>query len=279
MAEIWGIAAAAVGAAGSMIASKQASSAQTGAANKSLAEQQRQFDLMRQDTALQRATGDQALNRLWQLFGYGGSSTPQVSAGGATSGSPFPGASRVVMPDGTIRDIGGGMQVTGSGSTSSGPDASPFFTSPGYAFNLAQGQQAIERSAAARGGLASGNTLAATSQFAQGLASQEYNNYVNQLMAQAGLGQTATNTAVNAGANAAGNMANINMAAGNARASGIMTAGTGINNAIQGGISNYLMSQYMGGQQPGYTLPSSITNYGGLDYSMPTVSLSGMWGS
>jgi len=52
---------------------------------------------------------------------------------------------------------------------------------PGYQFRLNQGMQALERSAAARGNLLSGNTLAAAQEFGQGLASQEYQNRLNQL--------------------------------------------------------------------------------------------------
>lgn len=52
---------------------------------------------------------------------------------------------------------------------------------PAYQFNLSQGLKAIDRSAAAKGNLLSGNTLAAAGQYASGLASNEYNNQVNRL--------------------------------------------------------------------------------------------------
>ncbi len=52
---------------------------------------------------------------------------------------------------------------------------------PGYQFRMNQGMQALERTAAAKGNLLSGNTLAAAQEFGQGLASQEYNNRINQL--------------------------------------------------------------------------------------------------
>lgn len=52
---------------------------------------------------------------------------------------------------------------------------------PGYQFRFNQGMKAIDRSAAAKGNLLSGNTLAAAQEFGQGLASQEYNNRINQL--------------------------------------------------------------------------------------------------
>ena len=50
-----------------------------------------------------------------------------------------------------------------------------------YKFRFNQGQQALERSAAARGMLNSGNTLAALADYGQGQASQEYGNEFNRL--------------------------------------------------------------------------------------------------
>ena len=118
---------------------------------------------------------------------------------------------------------------------------------PGYGFRLAQGQKALERSAAARGGLISGNTGGALQQFGQGLASQEYQNAYNRALTQynttaalAGVGQTATNQLGAAGQNYAMNAGNALGAGAQARASGYM----GMANAIGGGVG-----QYMGYQQ------------------------------
>lgn len=55
-----------------------------------------------------------------------------------------------------------------------------------YRFRLNEGQQAIERSAAAKGMLRSGNTLAALANYGQGAASQEYGNEVSRLGALTG---------------------------------------------------------------------------------------------
>lgn len=52
---------------------------------------------------------------------------------------------------------------------------------PGYKFRMDQGMKALERTAAARGNLLSGNTLAAAQEYGQGLASQEYQNRLAQL--------------------------------------------------------------------------------------------------
>jgi hypothetical protein len=82
---------------------------------------------------------------------------------------------------------------------------SRFQTSPGYDFRMQQGLDAIDRSAAARGSLMSGQTIKAAQEYGQGLASQEYGDYYNRM---AGLADT--------GANAASNLASarLNTAAG-----------------------------------------------------------------
>ena len=55
-----------------------------------------------------------------------------------------------------------------------------------YRFRFNEGQQALERSAAAKGMLRSGNTLAALANYGQGAASQEYGNEVIRLGALTG---------------------------------------------------------------------------------------------
>lgn len=52
---------------------------------------------------------------------------------------------------------------------------------PNYQFRMNQGMKAIERTAAAKGNLLSGNTLAAAQEYGQGLASQAYQQRINQL--------------------------------------------------------------------------------------------------
>lgn len=72
---------------------------------------------------------------------------------------------------------------------------SRFFTSPDYQFRLSEGAKAIERSAAARGGLFSGAAGKALTRFGQDTASQEYGNYFERLMRMMGQGGAATNAA------------------------------------------------------------------------------------
>lgn len=67
-----------------------------------------------------------------------------------------------------------------------------FEADPGYGFRLSEGLKALERSAAARGGLLSGGTGKALQRYGQGLASQEYQNAFQRFQAdraaRAGLG-------------------------------------------------------------------------------------------
>jgi hypothetical protein len=121
-----------------------------------------------------------------------------------------------------------------------------FQETPGYQYMLDEGQNALAKYAAARGMRLSGSTLQRSQEHATGLANQEYSTHLNRLSGLAGTGQTATNTGIAAGQNYANAAGNALMQAGQARASGYM----GVNNAIQGGISN-LYSVY-GMQQAGY---------------------------
>jgi hypothetical protein len=112
-------------------------------------------------------------------------------------------------------------------------DYSGFESSPDYLFALEHGGRAVDRSAAARGGLNSGNTLIAQQRFGQGLATQNLNNYRNSLFQTAGIGQGATNQLTGAELTTAGNVGNMLIGSGDARASGIVAQGNGLSSAIE----------------------------------------------
>lgn len=69
-----------------------------------------------------------------------------------------------------------------------------FQTSPGYQFQMEQGVGALDRSAAARGGLYSGAQGKALTEYGQGLANQEFNNRLMMLSDLASRGQQAGGT-------------------------------------------------------------------------------------
>jgi hypothetical protein len=126
-----------------------------------------------------------------------------------------------------------------------GPDTSVFFESPDYQFNLGEGQKAIDRSLVARGRGLSGAGVKEGVKYASGMASNEFGNFYNRLANLAGLGQTATNTTAQAGMNAANNNSATYQNLANQRASIYGTQAQGLNNAVQGGLSNYMLYQYL----------------------------------
>ena len=83
-----------------------------------------------------------------------------------------------------------------------------FQQSPGYQFRLEQAQNALTASQAARGGMLSGGAMKEMNAYTQGIASDEYGNYVNQLAGLAGIGQNAAQGMANAELFAGSNMAN-----------------------------------------------------------------------
>lgn len=99
-------------------------------------------------------------------------------------------------------------------------------TDPGYEFRMREGQKALERSAAAKGGLQSGGLLKALSRYGQDYASNEYANAYNRFNADkdrrfnrlssiAGLGQTANSQIATAGQNYANQVGSGLMGAAN----------------------------------------------------------------
>ena len=142
---------------------------------------------------------------------------------------------------------------------------------PAYQFQLKQGQQALDRSSAARGMGYSGAQMKAAQDYGQGMASQQYDkeynratsefgDYYNRLAGLAQGGQQAAGSMAQAGGQYANNASNTfgnlsNAQTGilgqqaNARASGY----AGQANAITGGLNSltnlYGMSKYGGGNK------------------------------
>lgn len=66
-----------------------------------------------------------------------------------------------------------------------------FQQSPDYQFALKGGSDALDNSAAARGGMISGNQIRAQTEYGQGLATQNLGNYLSRLSGMSGQGITA----------------------------------------------------------------------------------------
>ena len=72
--------------------------------------------------------------------------------------------------------LSGNTNAPGYGSAAKSFAAEDMEQDPGYAFRLSEGQKAIERSTAAKGGLQSGAALKAAARFGQEMGSQEFAN-------------------------------------------------------------------------------------------------------
>ena len=79
-----------------------------------------------------------------------------------------------------ILGLSGNVDAPGYGSAAKSFSAEDMEQDPGYAFRLSEGQKAIERSTAARGGLQSGAALKAAARYGQEMGSQEYANAFNR---------------------------------------------------------------------------------------------------
>lgn len=136
-----------------------------------------------------------------------------------------------------------------------------FFQSPGYKFKFGQGMSAIEKSQAARGNLLSGGAPKELINYAQGMASDEYGTFINQLMQQAGMGQNAATSQGNYAMNAASNMANMDYNAGMANANKY----SNLSNAAFGMAGLGMQGAMFGGG--GVAPPSSAGGGGGGRYN------------
>lgn len=222
-------------------AASKAADAQVQAANNDIELQKAMFE---KQVALQepfRAAGLTAQNRLLDLLGLSGNTTAK-----------------------------------GYGSMGQQFDASKFTADPGYAFRLSEGQKALDASAAARGGLLSGNMLKATIDYGQNAASQEYQNafnryqteranILNPLQSITGGAQTSANTLGNAAQNYAQQAGQAYQYAGNAQASGYLGQANAWNQALGGvgnALSRGLTNSYMYGSSPYSYGAGGYTGYG-----------------
>jgi hypothetical protein len=148
---------------------------------------------------------------------------------------------------------------------------------PGYAFRMQEGQKALERSAAARGGLQSGGTLKALTRYSQGAASEEYQNAYNRFNADrdrrfgrlsqiSGQGLQAAGGTAGAAQNYANQGGEHIVGAGNAMAAGELGAAKSWSGALSGianvgaGIATGGLSGIGGGG--GNWMQKTKSNYG-----------------
>jgi len=145
---------------------------------------------------------------------------------------------------------------------SGGPEAAQNFLQmdPGYQFRLSEGLKALDRQAAARGGLISGGALKAAQRYGQDAASQEFGAAYNRLANLANIGPQAAGVMSNLGQNYASNVGNIYLGQGNTAANAQLSRGSTYGNALN--QLGYLAGQYYG--QPSGT-PYTVPNYPGYE--------------
>jgi hypothetical protein len=237
----WGaVAGAVIGGVAASDSSRRAANTQRDAARESNDQQWRMYQQNRSDMEPWRAAGQRGLNELMMGMGVGDPGRP-----------------------------GGGDLVRRFG-------AGDFQQDPGYQFRMQEGMDQLENSAAARGGLLSGNTLAALTRYNQGFASNEYQNAYNRftndqstrrnsLVSLAGIGRTANNQIGQWGQDMAARMGENTVDAGNAAAAGQIGQGNAWANAA-GQIGNaWMQNQWMGNRGRGGGnggISSSIYNPG-----------------
>jgi hypothetical protein len=152
------------------------------------------------------------------------------------------------------------MRQMQSGGFDNRLDPSTLANDPGFQFRMAEGQKALERSAAARGGLNSGGFMKGLARYSQGVASDEYQNAwarnesgltnrFNRLASLAGVGQAAAQSLGGMGSQHAGNMGNLYGAIGNAQAAGAIGTGNAIGNTL-GQVAGLGAASYLMRQQP-----------------------------
>jgi len=226
---------------GSSAASK-AAKAQTQAADQSAALQREMFDKQVELQAPFREAGLSAQNKLMQYLGLSGA--PGEAGYGKYAG------------DFTMQD---------------------FTTDPGYAFRLAEGNKALDRTAAARGGLLSGGAMKAAQRYGQDMGSQEYMNafnryqtnranQLNPLQSLMGAGQTGANTLTQAAGQLGSDLGQNALGAGNARASGYMGQANALTSALGTAVNQYT-GMYGGNYGP--TNPSLTNSWNAIAAKTP----------
>ena len=216
-----------------MSASSKAAKAQTQAAEKAAAEQKAMFDEQVRLQAPFREAGLTAQNKLMSYLGLSGA--PGDAGYGKYAG------------DFTMQD---------------------FTTDPGYAFRLAEGNKALDRTAAARGGLLSGGAMKAAQRYGQDMGSQEYMNafnryqtnranQLNPLQNLMGAGQTGANTLTAAAGQLGSDLGENALGAGNARASGYIGQANALTGALNQGMNTYTGLQRINAMTPS----SNLSNF------------------
>lgn len=217
----------------------------------------------------------------------GGGLSAAGSIGGAllggsaqTSAAGNADAAQLAMYNNTVNNLSPFMQGGSTAFTKAQTQANNGFNfnptnaqlqqTPGYQFNLQQGEMAAQNSAASRGLGVSGQSVIGAEQYASGLASNTYQqqfgnalsqyqtNFGNQLNL-ANIGENAAAMVGNQATATGQGIAQNTIGAGNAIAGAAMGASNGITNAANN-YANYNLLQGIYGSQNSGAMPDSSFN-------------------
>ena len=211
-----------LGAGASIYAGNKAASAQESAASNANSTQLSMYNQTRADQAPWRAAGGNAVGALNNWYGLPGSGS--------------------------------------NGAPSAATQAQTIQNTPGYQFNLAQGNLGVQRNLASQGLLNSGAAGKAIAQYNQGLASNYQQNYVGGLQSLAGLGIQSNAQTTASGMNAANQVGSGYAYGGNAAAAGYMNQAAALNYGL-GGLNNNASALQSAYQANNFTPNGAYTDY------------------
>lgn len=244
-------------------AQTQAATTQEQAAKDALALQEKMYERQIGLQEPYRQAGLTGQNRLMTLLGLRGQQPNAQISGGGLMGDIARAASGLVSGP----YVGGDTTSADFGKYARDFGMQDYQADPGYAFRLKEGMKQLSGGARAGGGAVSGRTMMGAQDYAQGLASQEYQNAfnryqtnrANQLQPLGNLMASGQSAASNQGAAAGqygaagGNLMTGagqaigagQLGAGQSMAAGQLGAGNTWNNALGNLSSSYQQNQMM----------------------------------
>jgi hypothetical protein len=134
-----------------------------------------------------------------------------------------------------------------------------FYNSPGYQYQVSQGINAVDRTAAANGSLYTPNTLTSIGMNVAGQASGTYQNYLQNLMGVAGFGTSANQNISQSIYGTGANTSQLQTGIGNANAAGTAATTAGLAGLPYGSILSGVSSLF-GGSTAGSANNTGVYN-------------------
>jgi hypothetical protein len=158
---------------------------------------------------------------------------------------------------GNVNSLYGTQQATGNAADTqlqaalgiNGQSMNPNFlaSTPGYGFAVSQGENAVKSLAAADGNAYTPNTLSNVGQTVTGLADQNYNNYVQNLLSTAGIGNSANQGLASANLSTGSNISQLQQNSGIAQGAGVSGVSNGLSSLLgSSGVAGLLGSAASG---------------------------------